>query len=373
IAKLQMPEFSRGLTIQGQVFGTAEYMSPEQATGETIDGRSDIYSLGCLAYELITGDPPFVGQPIQILQDHVSKPIPAPSTRMKGQTIPSALDAVILRCLAKNPLDRYQTAAEVRQEFMRLQGMLLTMGAKLTSRRKATGFASQVSPQKMTEGWHALGGEVPELLRMTGDEPELVGESLPTDPEKLRTERQDVLRELAFLLVQGALASTQTSEALERLLVVEEEIASLTGTIALGEQNFDRIRFDFSQREKKIRHGILDLNMERAQLEMELQEGRKDKGELKNRLKNVKFQIDELNKQFKELDKERAIQIKGVNTEIESYRKACREREQEAGDIYQALNYQIEMLRSVANGQEQKGLFERLDRVRSSISQVRGL
>jgi len=98
------------LTAAGMVFGTPEYMAPEQARGKPVDARSDIYALGCVAFELLTGDPPFTGNDkLRIMHQQAGDPIEPPSTRIpEGEPpIDQALEAVVMRCLSKKPAQRY--------------------------------------------------------------------------------------------------------------------------------------------------------------------------------------------------------------------------------------------------------------------------
>jgi eukaryotic-like serine/threonine-protein kinase len=107
------------VTQTAAVIGTAQYLSPEQARGDSVDARSDVYSLGCVLYEMLTGEPPFVGDsPVAVAYQHVREdPVP-PSRRYEG--ISADLDAVVLKALAKNPENRYQTAAEMRTDLVRV-------------------------------------------------------------------------------------------------------------------------------------------------------------------------------------------------------------------------------------------------------------
>ena len=100
------------------VLGTASYLSPEQAQGQPVDGRSDIYSLGCVLYEMVTGRPPFLGDsPVTVASKQVLEQPVTPS-KLNGDVTPD-LDAVILRALAKNPANRYQSAEELRADLDR--------------------------------------------------------------------------------------------------------------------------------------------------------------------------------------------------------------------------------------------------------------
>src|SRR4051812_42140541 len=98
---------------------TAQHLSPEQARGETVDARSDIYSAGCLMYELLVGRPPFVGDsPVSVAYQHVREtPVP-PSTF--DPVITPDIDAITLKALAKNAADRYQTAREMKSDISRV-------------------------------------------------------------------------------------------------------------------------------------------------------------------------------------------------------------------------------------------------------------
>jgi eukaryotic-like serine/threonine-protein kinase len=106
------------MTQTAQVIGTAQYLSPEQARGERVDARSDLYSTGCLMYELLTGRPPFQGDsPVAIAYQHVREN-PVPPTQLDPQ-LPRWADAIVLKAMAKSPNDRYQSAAEMAADVQR--------------------------------------------------------------------------------------------------------------------------------------------------------------------------------------------------------------------------------------------------------------
>jgi serine/threonine-protein kinase len=116
VTEAQMSSGSMVLTQEGMVFGTPEFMSPEQARGTPLDARSDIYSLACILYECLTGKLPFMAStPMEYVGKHVTAaPIPL-SERVPGRTFAPGLWAVILKALAKNPDDRHQTAFELAE------------------------------------------------------------------------------------------------------------------------------------------------------------------------------------------------------------------------------------------------------------------
>jgi beta-lactam-binding protein with PASTA domain/predicted Ser/Thr protein kinase len=109
---------SATMTATAAVVGTAQYLSPEQARGEQVDARSDIYSTGCVLYELLTGRPPFVGDsPVAVAYQHVREDAQPPSTF--DPQIPPEIDAITAKALAKRIEDRYQSAAEMRADIER--------------------------------------------------------------------------------------------------------------------------------------------------------------------------------------------------------------------------------------------------------------
>jgi serine/threonine-protein kinase len=106
------------MTQTSAVIGTAQYLSPEQARGEAVDARSDVYATGCVIYELLCGHPPFVGDnPVSVAYQHVREDPRAPSS--SNTDVTPAIDAIVLKALAKNPANRYQSAGEMRADLLR--------------------------------------------------------------------------------------------------------------------------------------------------------------------------------------------------------------------------------------------------------------
>jgi eukaryotic-like serine/threonine-protein kinase len=109
------------MTEAGSIVGTAQYLSPEQARGAPVDQRSDVYSVGIVLYELLTGKLPFTGAtPLEIAMKHLSE-VPKPPSELRTE-VPADLDMVVLRALAKDPADRFESAEEMEQELARVAG-----------------------------------------------------------------------------------------------------------------------------------------------------------------------------------------------------------------------------------------------------------
>jgi tetratricopeptide (TPR) repeat protein len=114
---LALPAYGARISRAGMIVGTAAYMAPEQALGQPIDGRTDLYALGVLLYELTTGRLPFTGDdPLTIISQHVHAPVVPP--RVLRPDIPRALEAIILRLLAKDPAQRFASATETRAALL---------------------------------------------------------------------------------------------------------------------------------------------------------------------------------------------------------------------------------------------------------------
>ncbi|WP_127479371.1 Stk1 family PASTA domain-containing Ser/Thr kinase [Nocardioides pantholopis] len=113
-----MSDAANTMTQTAAVVGTAQYLSPEQARGETVDSRSDVYSAGCLLYELLTGRPPFVGDsPVSVAYQHVREQPQPPSDH--DTDLPPEIDAIVMKALTKRLEDRYQSAAAMRSDIER--------------------------------------------------------------------------------------------------------------------------------------------------------------------------------------------------------------------------------------------------------------
>jgi serine/threonine-protein kinase len=152
------------LTQTGAVMGTATYFSPEQAEGLGVDARSDIYSLGVVLFEMVTGRPPFLGDtPVAVASKHVRENPPTP--RSINPAVPPDLEAIILKCLAKSPEYRYATGDDLRVDLLRFrEGRAVGAVAPPTAAMVAVG-GTQAMPYSGTQTLAQIPG-------LEADEPE---------------------------------------------------------------------------------------------------------------------------------------------------------------------------------------------------------
>ena len=220
------------MTQTANVLGTAQYLSPEQARGETVDSRSDIYSTGCLLYELLTGRPPFQGEsPVAVAYQHVREnPVP-PSTL--NPDVGGEADAIVMKALTKNPANRYQSADEMRTDIERaLQGATVAappVMAEPPTQALTTISEAEPEEEKSRKGayaaliigvllvlallgwgaWALLGGESNQVTV-----PDVVGEKLKV----AQTELEDAGFEVSV--------DTQTSDEPENQVLTQDPAGS---------------------------------------------------------------------------------------------------------------------------------------------------
>jgi eukaryotic-like serine/threonine-protein kinase len=186
------------VTQTAAVIGTAQYLSPEQARGEAVDGRSDVYASGCVLFELLTGEPPFTGDsPVAVAYQHVRED-PKPPSSLNSNVTP-ALDAIVLKAMAKGPANRYQSAAEMRADLVRvLSGQRPSAPAVMTPEDRTAVLNQNPRTEVVSSGRHR-----PSALRDDQNEYDPLAEE---DAERRAKRKKATMVTLVVLLCIAVIA-----------------------------------------------------------------------------------------------------------------------------------------------------------------------
>jgi serine/threonine protein kinase/tetratricopeptide (TPR) repeat protein len=184
-------ENSSQLTRTGEVFGSPLYMSPEQCRGKSLDARSDIYSLGCVMFRTLTGQPAFFGQDlVECLYKHVNEAAPSLREMTPEANIPEALEQVVLKCLAKDQNDRYQTMVELKEALANSVGITSATSTSIEAVQKPSGQTMvNTAIQEMYAGGTPkanLGATGSSALEPTNPDPKVLPPPVLQSPDEPR-------------------------------------------------------------------------------------------------------------------------------------------------------------------------------------------
>ena len=242
IAKIVGDAESRQISMRGEVYGTAYYVSPEQIRGVGDDPRSDLYSIGCLAYELLTGDPPFRGQLLEVMRAHVMK-TPEPIVRRRSE-VPKELDEVILCLLEKDAGRRFQSAAALKRALEQVPGWdarPMRRWSWRNSQSSAHDFEADTDAE-----WRGPQG------RRTED--------VPT-----RGARCESLRSAADSLFDVGSGGAELVVKVAELNQLEDELTSFDAELAALDRRADELEQVAQERESALGFRLGDLHYEREQ------------------------------------------------------------------------------------------------------------
>jgi serine/threonine protein kinase len=359
---LETPSMAPGVQItgRGEVHGTPEYMSPEQVEGREVGPTSDIYSLGVVAYELLTGVPPYSGVRMEVLLSHCSaKPVPPSIRRPQARLVP-AFDAIVGRCLAKHPEDRYATAGEVRVALQRLQHFL-TGDVPRTAPFEDTGFPTRsreivAPPPAADEGTDTESGP------RHGAEPAAAPELF-----------QKTVRELAEGLHDHGLGYTGLTLALTAALEAEEHVIAEEAEVALGEAQIAEADHTTDEREARLRSAVLQLSQERARMVTSPQKvalartlrpdsvagDEKDTGVVQ-----IDEHIAELERRMYLLDQARRDKVEEIEARLAAHRRAAEAWTTQLQAAIEGLYELVQRARGQVRQLELLRLYHRLDDLR---------
>jgi serine/threonine protein kinase len=317
-----------------RVFSSLDYLSPEQISGARVDGRADIYSYGAVAYRMLAGEPPFVGEPEEVMVGHRTRePVP-PSRRSGAHDVPPELDAIVLRCLEKNPTDRFKSMEEVSRELQ--------------------AFLPRPEPSPLEE-------EVTGRWKVP-PEAEEAEEPLPESPARLRQLFYDAMLELAELATNESSASDELLLELQSLRESREEAASLTAQVAVAENRFEDIRRELRERESTLRYAIIDLNLARSDAQQ--------RGTDAAAVRDFERQIEENERALAELELKRSERFTDLNVDLQKNREVLRTLEQQMAAHYRRLYAHLDDARGDLLGYDARRLYRTVDRCRSALTKA---
>ncbi len=276
IAKIICPEVIEDgiqLTCAGQVFGTAEYMAPEHLRGQPTDSRSDIYAVGCITFELLTGQLPFAGDHLTLARAHMDIPAPAPSERYLDGGIPPQLDEIVQCCMRKDARERFQTGGQL---FVALTGVpgfpIKKPGGAHSSRVGGPEASLDSSIEETKQAWAKVESS---LATATASGSQIFGGSgadggLVSAEDLLASERE-ALRDLGEGLLDHGVQDARITVCLAKLRALEDDRARVEleqATLAEREAKTEQVA---REREGSLRFALGELKFDRQRADEELQ------------------------------------------------------------------------------------------------------
>ncbi|MFH2009796.1 MAG: serine/threonine-protein kinase [bacterium] len=265
LAKVLASDAENPLSVMGEIFGTPPYMSPEQAKGEQVDERTDIYSLGVLAFELFTGRTPFVYKLLpQMLTAHMEEPPPRPSSLLPIEIPPLShtLEEVILRCLAKTPAERPASAREI------LDVLEAELAEEPPARAVPANVAKALDTGRPGSSWTSVtstwkpGDYAPTIPQGTSALDSLAMH--PGDPAYRIWYWNQAIKLATTIgerLLRDELAPPGLDELLDATLSAEDAAISAEAEVALAESSLDDIEIEIQEKAAGLRGEIVNLSM----------------------------------------------------------------------------------------------------------------
>lgn len=410
LAKILAEADAQTLTLKGQVFGTPEYMSPEQCMGKDADYRTDIYSFGVLAYELVVGDAPFTGTLLECMQAHCKKLPPLPSAMQPNRNIPEEYDRLVASCMAKDPNDRPSDMLEIMEGMRKLRTSLVVHEpSEEMSRQKHLGDHSGTPSAGSDPNPTDIARPTPDICAQNESVASKSDNYLSTrelslkDQTKTKISRTQELRSFydrvksssqrnrevfgglsslnmvsgihqnmnprevsaAFqrryrnhlkhvveIVLQNSLGSPGLALSMSRLLDHEEELYQQETDIVLLESQRKEVDESARQRVNSLRLAVIDLSQERESLAKSLQQKELSgvpSEEEREVLSDISYQISVLENRIMEVTKKREEKLAALGEELEEKRKLNYEGETRIAKLETELSRQLQMLREQFN------------------------
>jgi hypothetical protein len=251
------------VTQVGQVFGTLPYMSPEQIQGHDLDPRTDLYSLGVIAFELLTGRRPFERDTVRGWTDaHRNEPPPPLSTSRPGgaSRLPAGLEALVLRCLAKAPDARPRRASDLAEALA-----ALLAETRLTRVSSHDELRRQVR-ETAVPGLHGPGPAVDAPVTPAAPVAATAGSGPTEAPEARDARLRELTLSVAATLRDQRLGTAELTRGIVFIRENDEQLVALQGKIASLTRQLQEIQTETDDRAARLRHAVVDLRMERERL-----------------------------------------------------------------------------------------------------------
>ncbi len=294
MAKVLASDERDELTRRGQIFGTPEYMAPEQTVGVGVDPRSDIYAIGCIGYALVTGAPPFSGTRIELLQAHLEEAPTAPSKR--NPSVPAALDAILTQCLAKDPADRLQSGRQVCDALAQVPGFPEKKSTSRTARLAAI-QSFPVETHEETTAASSPHGEVAEFRARLGQ-----ADTESAFQVDVRNEIHAALLAVAEGMIDQGVEDERVMLTVAKIRALRDDLQQLASRIQGLDERELRIEQSAREREGSLRFAIGELSFDVTRARDEL------RGDLE-------YQVTQLEARLRELLSQTRLQLDGITEE----------------------------------------------------------
>lgn len=340
LAKIQGHDEADTLTRAGLVFGTPEYMSPEQACGQAVDGRCDIYACGAIMFEMLTGRPPFSGGGIfDTLRSHVIEPPPSPGDVRGDVVIPPLVERIVLRCLEKRPENRFASASQLARA-------LRAMGKNLAGPRTKKDSSGVADSQIPTMGHDRA-------ILFDADD------AAQAEYQQLRRHRQETLRRAAALL-EGQELALQLKVLLTTIGEHEHVDIDLGAELAVVDSAFEEARSHALEEISRLRLTNIDKQMEATRLKELIEAGNDDPAALEQ-LSRIGQELDLLERQLFEAEKTFSLQSEEFNEQRESMRSRITDNQSDIDRQFDTLASMVRHAAGPAPTGELAQLLEDLD------------
>ncbi len=363
VAKIIAPDYAESIaaTGQGEVFGTPAYMAPEQIGARGNDPRIDIYAFGCIAFEILTGSPPFVGRTLQVLNAHINTAPPRPSTRRPQSVLPSLLDDIVHRCLAKDPVRRPQTGGEIATALASLRagtGALSVSAEPARRRPRAQSFApGEHTIPEPGDRW------VSETTAADFDktaEAENIGLA-PTgfvDRSDARLAVDAVLVQLAEALIDGGCSDFQLTITMANVAGARGALDAVVARMDELERSRDAVASRTQESEKRFRFAVGELRFE---LEQARQKGAVNP--------DIEYQLVQLETRMAELTAQAERELSAIDDRAITLAADRSHYEEELATLLSALETLVDdQAPRFTSSPQVAELFQRLARVRKAVT-----